>query len=153
MISKQFVTAGNAIFTVKLSEEAAKSQNRTHYTFKVRSKDTDELGFQGKKNVVYFVSVLTGPDNNSNYSYIGLLNVQTGELVQTRKSLWNRENYGFKLLNRVLARLWENNPDAITAAGFDVYHEGRCGRCGRKLTVPESIESGIGPDCAGMIAA
>jgi hypothetical protein len=30
---------------------------------------------------------------------------------------------------------------------IDVWHESRCGRCGRKLTVPESIESGFGPEC------
>ena len=33
--------------------------------------------------------------------------------------------------------------------GFEFWHEGKCGRCGRKLTVPESIEAGIGPECAG----
>jgi hypothetical protein len=32
-----------------------------------------------------------------------------------------------------------------------VWHEGRCGRCGRKLTVPESIESGFGPECASIL--
>ncbi|MGQ4872128.1 MAG: DUF6011 domain-containing protein, partial [Candidatus Thorarchaeota archaeon] len=26
-----------------------------------------------------------------------------------------------------------------------IWHEGKCGRCGRRLTVPESIESGYGP--------
>jgi hypothetical protein len=25
-----------------------------------------------------------------------------------------------------------------------IYHEGKCARCGRPLTVPESIESGFG---------
>jgi hypothetical protein len=29
----------------------------------------------------------------------------------------------------------------------EVMHEGRCACCGRPLTVPESIERGIGPDC------
>lgn len=32
-----------------------------------------------------------------------------------------------------------------------VRHEGKCGRCGRKLTVPESIDRGIGPECAGKM--
>ena len=27
-------------------------------------------------------------------------------------------------------------------------HSGCCGRCGRKLTVPESIDTGLGPVCA-----
>lgn len=30
----------------------------------------------------------------------------------------------------------------------DVYHESRCGKCGRALTTPESVSSGIGPVCA-----
>ena len=29
-----------------------------------------------------------------------------------------------------------------------IRHEGRCGRCGRKLTTPASIDTGIGPVCA-----
>lgn len=28
-----------------------------------------------------------------------------------------------------------------------IYHEGRCCKCGMPLTVPESIDSGIGPEC------
>ena len=32
-----------------------------------------------------------------------------------------------------------------------VFHDGKCGRCGRKLTVPESIQSGLGPVCAGQV--
>jgi hypothetical protein len=30
---------------------------------------------------------------------------------------------------------------------MELWHEGRCGKCGRALTVPESIESGLGPVC------
>jgi hypothetical protein len=36
----------------------------------------------------------------------------------------------------------KNLPDFI-----EVWHEGKCGKCGRTLTVPSSIESGIGPEC------
>ena len=28
---------------------------------------------------------------------------------------------------------------------------GACGRCGRPLTVPSSIDRGIGPDCAALM--
>lgn len=34
-------------------------------------------------------------------------------------------------------------PEALT-----FQHSGRCGRCGRKLTVPSSIQTGLGPECA-----
>lgn len=30
---------------------------------------------------------------------------------------------------------------------MEVYHEGICGCCGRKLTHPDSIERGVGPSC------
>lgn len=33
-------------------------------------------------------------------------------------------------------------------ASVEIWHEGRCCRCNRKLTVPASIELGLGPDCA-----
>jgi hypothetical protein len=29
----------------------------------------------------------------------------------------------------------------------EVWHEGTCGKCGRALTVPSSIENGLGPEC------
>jgi hypothetical protein len=31
---------------------------------------------------------------------------------------------------------------------FEVWHEGKCGKCGRALTVPSSILTGIGPECS-----
>ena len=34
---------------------------------------------------------------------------------------------------------------------IEIWHEGKCGRCGRSLTVPESIAAGIGPVCAERI--
>jgi len=37
-------------------------------------------------------------------------------------------------------------PDAIV-----FYHEGLCCRCGRRLTVPASILTGYGPDCAVLV--
>jgi hypothetical protein len=33
---------------------------------------------------------------------------------------------------------------------FEVWHEGKCGKCGRALT-PSSILTGIGPECSKVI--
>jgi hypothetical protein len=44
----------------------------------------------------------------------------------------------------------EGNPVGLPDC-IQVWHEGRCACCGRPLTVPESIESGFGPICAGRM--
>ncbi len=143
MVTREFVAAGNAIFTVECPAGAPKA----HYTFKVRRKDATERWPEA-----YFVSLLTGPDNTESYTYLGMLNPTCGEVVLTRKSPYGPETYVVRLLRRVLARVWADEAAAVEAAGFRLHHEGRCGRCGRHLTVPESIENGIGPECAQIMA-
>lgn len=44
---------------------------------------------------------------------------------------------------------WFNHLDS---EHVEFFHEGKCGRCGRALTDPESIERGIGPECAKQFA-
>lgn len=46
----------------------------------------------------------------------------------------------------IFARLQDR--DATLASKADIRHEGRCGRCSRALTRPESIDTGFGPECA-----
>jgi hypothetical protein len=46
----------------------------------------------------------------------------------------------------MLDRLREDHTGVLGRL-LEVWHEGRCGRCGRALTVPESVERGIGPEC------
>jgi hypothetical protein len=41
----------------------------------------------------------------------------------------------------------------IKMPNLEIWHEGRCGRCGRKLTVPESIHNGYGPECIHLIGS
>jgi hypothetical protein len=35
---------------------------------------------------------------------------------------------------------------------IEIWHEGRCGKCGRTLTVPDSIANGLGPECIKTIS-
>jgi hypothetical protein len=147
MLSRKFVTAGKAIFTVEVPEVYKASHGKPHYTYKVSLKPA-----KGAYSDTFFVSVLTGPDNNSNYSYLGILNPQTGTVRTTAKSKFAADSFTVRLLNRVLARLWADDAAKIENTGFSLHHEGRCGRCGRRLTVPESIESGLGPECSGRVA-
>jgi len=151
MINKEFVMAGKSIFTLEIPHEwAAEHDCNAHYTFKVVLKEgNDGSNGKPKSDDIYFVNLLSGPDNGSDYSYMGVLNKGTGNVVLTRASKITKECMSYRLLNRLLANLWAGTEQKILDAGFDVHHEGRCGRCGRKLTVPESIKTGLGPECAG----
>jgi len=148
MIGQEFITAGRAIFTVSLPAAfvAANVGCRDRYTFKVVRKPKSE-----KWPESWFVNLLSGPDNTSDYTPLGKLNPDTGavRLVSTTKLTDN--SWPVKLIRRVFARVWAGQGDAIEAAGFELRHANRCGRCGRLLTVPESIDSGIGPECAAKM--
>jgi hypothetical protein len=140
-ITKDFVTAGNATFTVECPDG-------DHYTYKVQMVPGNEQ----YPNDAYFVKTLIGPDNTSAYAYMGRLSPDTGAVTVTAKSKQFEEQYRFRLLNRILARVWADDHAAYEQHGFKTHHEGKCGRCGRTLTVPESIQSGIGPECARRMA-
>lgn len=145
-LTKLFFTAGNATFTVKVPEAFAGANGcNLHYTFKIqKSEPTDRY-----PNPAHFVKLLTGPDNTGDYSYLGKMDPNTGAVSLSAKSCANDKAWSVRIVRRVLAQMFEGEGMAsILKAGWDVHHEGRCGRCGRPLTVPESIECGIGPDCA-----
>jgi hypothetical protein len=50
--------------------------------------------------------------------------------------------------NAILEIIARDPREAMIRYGLEI---GRCGRCGRTLTKPESIAAGIGPVCAGMV--
>jgi len=136
-IGYDFIQAGNATFTVQLSDTE-------WYTYKVRVKE----GLNGG-DPVHFISLLTGPDNMGDFNYLGMLSPETGSVRLTRASRFSEDSRPVKVVRRAIARL--RSGEAFPE-GTGVFHEGRCGRCGRKLTVPESIATGFGPECAGRNA-
>ncbi len=121
----KFIFAGNSTVTLLNTE----TQNR--FTFRVkRAKDKDKL--------LFFVSVLTGPDQ---YSYLGTF--AKGKYSHGKKSGISASAQSAKVFPYVIAKLRsESLPSQV-----EIWHEGKCGKCGRQLTVPESIDSGIGPEC------
>lgn len=124
-----FALAGHAIFTV----ENVTSGN--HFTYKVSAcADTPAL---------YFVGVLTGPENVSDYTYLGT--IRNGAYQLGRKSRISADACS----NKAFAWTWQHK-DCLPAC-VHVYHAGRCGKCCRVLTVPESITRGIGPECAAKM--
>lgn len=148
MIEKHFVLAGQAIFTLDIPQEFCDRHDLpSHYTYRVTKKEASE-----RYSEVFFASLLTGPDNTSDYTYMGMIEPLSGEVRLTRASKYSKESWPYRLLCRVLTCLWQGKNERIIDAHFDLHHEGRCCRCGRVLTVPESILSGIGPECAKKAA-
>lgn len=138
-VSRQFILAGDATFTIETPS--------THYTYRVRKVEAGDRWPEA-----HFVSILVGPDNTDDYAYLGKLDPFTGQMVITRKSCRPADAIEVRLLNRILARVWSDDHTAYEQHGYKTHHEGTCGRCGRKLTVPSSVESGIGPECSKLLA-
>ena len=135
MLTKDFILAGDAIFTVS-SDLIGRVG---HQTYRVR-----RVEFDKGESVFYFAYLLTGPDNTSDYSYICRVDEKTGELRTTAKSLTHVDKTRvWKVLEGALRLIWYE----LDAGGVEIAHAGKCGRCGRLLTEPESIEAGIGPVC------
>ena len=130
----RFITAGRARFTLRSKKSGAR------FTYKVNRQPSDSP----YTDFVWFVSVLSGPDNESDYRYIGLLDADTGLFKWTAKARWTQDAPCVKAITWALNQLAGGTmPDQL-----EIWHEGRCCVCGRVLTVPESIAAGIGPECA-----
>jgi hypothetical protein len=128
-----FIQAGNATVTLR----SVKTQTR--FTYRVREKD-------GERGAITFVGLLSGPDNEASYSYMGVLKPEG--LKRTAKSRVSEDALSWKAFQWT----WKKLSEGKMPSELQVWHEGRCGKCGRKLTVPESIEAGIGPECASRSA-
>lgn len=132
---KQFVLAGNATFTIYSKKSGS------HLTFKVKKLN---------EKSPYFVSVLNGPDNYENYQYLGCIFQDRDSFVYKhgKKSHIGADAVSNKAFSWFFNGIIHGK-DFSESAEF--YHEGKCARCGRKLTTPESITEGIGPICKGKM--
>lgn len=123
----RFMLGGKAIVTFQ-SEKTG-----THFTYRIRGR-----GAKGSP-VSHFVAVLTRPEH---YEYLGCI--------------FHEKVYGHGRKSKIgpeaksavaFAWVWSKLSAGHMPVSLEVYHEGRCGRCGRRLTTPRSCESGIGPEC------
>jgi hypothetical protein len=131
-----FMFAGRATLTYR------SVQTTTRYTYKVeKPKDFDE------KNPKFFVKYLTGQDNENDYTYLGMIapdryknNVLGFRATAKTKNPNSQVLKGFAWAFDILVQ-------GRLPKGLEIWHEGRCARCRRKLTDPASIASGFGPEC------
>jgi hypothetical protein len=132
----RFALAGDAVFTLVNRSTGGR------FTFRLRKNAKAE-------GPTYFAEVLTGSDNTRDYSYLGCI---FGKGPEARYAHGKKSRIG---QDAPSAKAFEWFARNLTTGKIGeskvlaVHHEGRCGRCGRALTVPESVESGLGPICAG----
>jgi Family of unknown function (DUF6011) len=123
----KFILGGNALFTIKSLKTG------TRFTYKVLH-DCKREGY-------FKVSYLNGTDNTKDYKQIGFISPDSPYLQPI--SIHTKELTVFKAFDHVFLNL----SIRMAMPLVEIWHEGRCCRCGRVLTVPESISNGIGPEC------
>ena len=128
-LDQKFFFGGKSTFTV----DNGKGE---HYTFKIK------LSRDGK---LFFGSYLTGPDNETSYTYLGVVCALTGGVRLTKASKLTEDSKPVKVLAWALRKVLG---DKILPEGYQIRHSGRCGCCNRVLTHPQSLTTGIGPECA-----
>lgn len=110
-----------------------------HRTLWVKTMPDDSSFAPGQR----MVAMLIKSDNDDWRSYRGFGFIREGKVV-----LWSKAKDS-PIYVRLAALL--NNLDEAASLGYKIRLEGRCRICNRVLTVPESIDKGIGPDCAARV--
>lgn len=134
-VGKDFILGGRAIFTLvgKVGR----------FTLKVRRADATAEDPNPK---TFFVSVMTGT-NNESYDYMGVLEKFSGQIIRTKGSKVPANHPAFVAASWALPQIWKHGK----MPGGQVVHAGRCGRCAKLLTDPDSVRTGFGPECRGKL--
>ena len=147
-----FMFAGDATITVRGKEK--------RYTYRIKKgnlRPEDES--RGYTQPPYWVSYLCGQDNENDYLPLGMIQFGLGGKTPKFKVTRNvksatRDGLGnpkpmeeqaahIKGFNMVFEGLLRNR----IFSTVEIWHEGTCARCGRKLTDDDSISRGFGPTC------
>lgn len=126
-----YLTAGKATFTLY----SAKLDKRVTYRV-----ERDRIN-AGK----FFVKRLYGPENNHDYRLFAILLLHDTKLFPVKGSFSQSTDH-YRMFSYFLKIAEDPATDWPETCHF--YPSGRCARCGRLLTTPESIERGLGPECA-----
>jgi|SRR5215469_3571624 len=141
-VAQLFMLAGNARVTL------VSKRTGTRFTYKIRQPEAKPGG--DTRRPPHFVSLLTGPDNGADFQYLGCI-FPGNVFRQTAKSRISGQAPSVRAFEWAWGVITAaaRTPGGTLPESLEVWHEGRCGRCGRALTDPESIASGLGPVCAG----
>lgn len=126
-----FLLSGRARFTL---ESKRTGKRYTYEIRRTRIRDSDDPASAARRP--YFVDLLVGPDE---WRKLAWFLPGDSTLRAPRNSVGIARTPAWRALQWYLHHLGDDR------ANF--WHSGRCGRCGRELTDPASIETGLGPIC------
>lgn len=124
--AREYLLAGNAVVTFR------NSSTGNRFTYKVRRPDEDHP---------HFVMIRTGSED---WIFMGTI-FDGDQYRHGKRSSISRDSQSAKTFEW----LWRNIDSLPTE--IEIWHEGRCLRCGRQLTTPESIRRSYGPECASIL--
>jgi len=123
----------NGFYTIVFNEA-----DDDRITLRVRDHWNPDNGQRGWRVVDY----LSGPDNERDYTGFAFIQSSTHKW-----SIWKRFKDNGRLAHAL--EVLHRDPDETGMAY--ALKASRCRRCGRKLTVPASVNQGYGPECVNKI--
>ena len=141
MMNQEIIPAAK-IFNGRITIE--NSETGEHRTFSIKTQKADAKFAPGKR----ILALLSGPDNTRDYQGFAFVD-------DSGVHVWAK----YKGTTKPTAYDWYADMVSVLVGGFpsrygkhyegyEVHVAGRCLKCNRALTTPESIKSGIGPVCA-----
>lgn len=133
----KFILAGNSEFVLYSTKTKGKFEYRMT---RKNSRDKED-------SYIYFLNTKI----DGEYMYAGVIwfdeKTQEFKFGQGKNGRVDYRHLNIRSLLFVLNKL---NSGGIPQY-CEVFHTGTCGRCGRKLTTPESILTGLGPECSKKV--
>ena len=142
-LTREFIFSGHSVLTC-MNTETGK-----HKTFMIDKSDDGRVHFfkiRGDKDGVFVPLTKDLKKQKKNWVYVGMT-LPNGKFITTRGSKVTRDSQSFRSIEWLLRASTEWSLGIDKYPQIEVYHEGFCGRCGRPLTNPESVQLGYGPSC------
>lgn len=130
----QFILGGDAQFT--LYQEAMPGKKAVTVKYRVKRNDTGSCWF-----------VYTELSDTSDMLSNGRKLVYQGYLKRDLQFYTGQKGRSDYNTVAVKGLLWLLHHTGNLPSTVHLYHHGRCSVCGRKLTDPESLRTGLGPTC------
>lgn len=122
-----FLLGGKATFTLR------SKPTQTRFTFRIEEKE------KGGK----FYRVLA--HDGTHYGYLGCI---VGDRYVRDRELGFRSDAKIRL---AFEWFYGRTVKKMDLSDVELWHEGRCSRCHRPLTDPNSIQTGLGPVCRNRV--